>query len=382
MNTHLHIVLLGTAYPFRGGLAAYNERLVKEFIHTNDKARIETFTLQYPAFLFPGKTQLADWEKPAEIEIHTTVNSINPINWVKVGRKLKKEKPDILIIKYWLPFMAPCFGTIARIAKSNHHTKVICIADNMIPHENRLGDKWLTRYFTPVVDGYIAMSKSVMDDIHYLAPSKPVNLSPHPVFDNFGESVSRKDALNHLQLSEDNNYLLFFGFIRDYKGLDLLLEAFSIIKREEYHLKLIVAGEFYSDAEKYLKIIKDKNIAVDVILKTDFIPDNEVKFYFGASDLVVQPYKTATQSGITQIAYHFQKPMVVTNVGGLSEIVPNNKAGFVVEPNPEAIAQGIISFFNNKTIDFNANLVEEKKKYSWQTMVKNIKDVYQKILSK
>ena len=367
------VVLVGTAHPFRGGLASYNERLIKEFKDLGDDASIETFTLQYPNFLFPGKTQYSDSPKPEGIEINETVSSVNPFNWIKIGRKIKKQKPDYLIFKFWLPFMGPCFGTIARIAKKNKHTKVISIIDNIIPHEKRIGDKVLSNYFVKPIDGFVAMSQSVLDDLNTFDSNKPKLYNPHPLFDNFGELISREAALKELNLSPENRYILFFGFVRDYKGLDLLLDAYADSRFIEMNVKLIVAGEYYNNEEQYTEQIKRLKLENEVILRNDFIPNEEVKNYFRVADIIAQPYKNATQSGVTQIGYHFEKPILVTNVGGLAELIPHNKVGYVVEPNSQAIADALVSFFkDNKKEEFERNVKLEKEKFSWKKMVDTI----------
>ncbi len=367
------IVIIGSAHPFRGGLAAYNERLAREFLSQGDEVQVETFSLQYPSFLFPGKTQYASWPAPDDLKINVTINSINLFNWLKVGRRLRKQKPDLVIIKFWLPFMGPCFGTIARIIKRNRHTRVISILDNIIPHEHRPGDRILTKYFVKPVDGFVAMSKSVMADIDHFDTKKPRKLCPHPLFDNFGKPVSREDALQSLSLDPATRYFLFFGFIRDYKGLDLLLQAFADSRLAAMPVKLIVAGEFYSDPKPYHNLIENLNLKERVILRTNFIPDSEVARYFCAADIIVQPYKSATQSGVTQIAYHFEKPMLVTNTGGLPEIVPHGKVGYVVEPEPKAISDALTDFIQNQRYDeYSGNARIEKNNYSWDRMVKTI----------
>ena len=373
------IKIIGSAHPYRGGLAAFNERMANEFVNSGNELTIETFSLQYPNFLFPGKTQYADWEKPDNLEINRSVNSVNPFNWIKTGLRIKKEKPDFVIFKYWLPFMAPCFGTIARIIKKNRHTKIICVADNIIPHEKRIGDKFLTSYFMNSIDGIIPMSRSVEDDIYKFRKDIPVKLHPHPLFDNFGEIIEQKTALSKLKLDTTFKYILFFGFIRDYKGLDWLLESFADSRFRKLPVKLIIAGEFYSDPAPYHKLIDKLNLSEHIILKTDFIPDEDVKNYFCAADLVAQPYKSATQSGVTQIGYHFNKPMLVTNVGGLSEIIPDKVIGYVTEPNPKAISEAILDFFeNDKKDEFVENIKKEKEKFSWSGMISTILEVYNK----
>ncbi|MEZ5025890.1 MAG: glycosyltransferase [Chitinophagales bacterium] len=372
----MKVVILGSAHPLRGGLAAYNERLATEFMRENDEVSIETFSLQYPEFLFPGTTQYSSLPKLQNLTVHVSVNSINPFNWIKVGWKIRKQKPDILIVKFWLPFMAPCLGTICRIVKSNKHTKIISILDNIIPHEKRIGDTFLTKYFVNSVDAFIAMSDSVYKDLSQFDQQKPRLLQPHPLFDNYGEAIPKQAALQSLNFNPNKKYLLFFGLIRDYKGLDILLKAMATNAIKNSDIQLIVAGEYYSNKEEYEQLIQQLQLQDKLELHTRFIPDNEVGNYFCAADLVVQPYKHATQSGVTQICYHFNKPMLVTNVGGLPEIVPNNKVGYVVEPNADAVAQAILQFYNeHKETEFIQNILEEKKKYAWSTMVKNLKSL-------
>lgn len=376
----MNITIIGTAYPYRGGLAAYNERLAKQLVIEGHVVTILTFTLQYPNFLFPGKTQFLEGPAPVGLKIERRVSSINPFNWISVGYRLKKERPDLIIFKFWIPFMAPCFGTIARIAKSNRFTKVICVFDNVIPHEGRPGDRFLTKYFTGSIDGAVAMSQSVLSDLNLFRNDIPVKLNPHPIFDNFGLSLRREDALIKLGLDPDFSYLLFFGFIRSYKGLDLLIEAFADIRLRNRKLKLIIAGEFYEDSKPYKEMVRRYDIGNDIILFEQFINDDEVRNFFSAADLVVQPYKNATQSGVTQIAYHFEKPMLVTDVGGLREIVPDRICGYVVNPDPKEIADSIVDFFDNSRKEqFTKNVIEEKKKFLWSKMISSILEVYNNI---
>jgi glycosyltransferase involved in cell wall biosynthesis len=375
------VIILGTSWPFRGGgISTYNERLARALIENNYDVTIYTFTLQYPSFLFPGKTQYTDQPAPKDLKIKIKVNSVNPFNWLKIGRELRKQKPSLLLIRYWIPFMGPCLGTISRIARKNNFTKVVAIADNIVPHEKRIGDKILTRYFTKSVDAFITMSKAVLDDLNLFVPNAPKAFNPHPLYDNFGTPVEREKALEKLNLSKEYRYILSFGFIRDYKGLDLLLEAFADKELRKYPVKLIVAGEFYTSPDKYMDIIERFNLKEHLELHTDFICDSDVAAYFGAADIVVQPYKTATQSGVTQIGYHFNKPMLVTDVGGLSEIIPDGKVGYVVKPNPKDITVALIDFFENSRKEFfEKNVLEEKKKYTWDSMVKTIETVIKDI---
>lgn len=400
---HKNIVIIGPAYPLRGGLACYNERLAREFTQQGHHVIIYTFSLQYPGFLFPGTTQFSTESAPANLDIHVRINSINPFNWLSVGIELKKQQPDLIVVRYWLPFMGPCLGSILRIAKQNKHTKVICIADNIIPHEKRLGDKRFTKYFVKTIDAFITMSEKVLADLAQFAPAKPARFVAHPLYDNFGEKISKAEARNYLGIALDEKILLFFGFIRKYKGLDILLDAMKILKDNnsklnssnyppeqgadllsgepvlnsfrENETKLLIAGEFYEDRKSYDEQIERLGIKNNLILKTEFIADSEVKYYLCAADIVVQPYRSATQSGVTPLAYHFEKPMIVTNVGGLPSLVPDDKVGLIAEPNAESIAVKIQEYFQKGTAHFLPHLIEEKKKYTWSKMAATIFEV-------
>jgi D-inositol-3-phosphate glycosyltransferase len=368
------IVILGPAYPLRGGLAAFNERLARAFQERGYRVKLVTFSLQYPAFLFPGKTQYDDGPPPADLDIEVRLNSINPLSWWRVGRYLRQLRPDLIIARFWLPFMGPSLGTVLRIAKSNGHTRIVSIIDNIIPHERRPGDRPLARYFTKTVDAFIVMSRSVEAELaDFVTPRQPVVYSPHPIYDQFGDSVERATARRELNLDPATPLVLFFGFIRDYKGLDLLLQAMAAKCIGNRGIQLIVAGEYYGNRQKYEALITELGIADRLHLHTDFIPNDRVRYYFGAADLVAQTYRTATQSGISQIAYHFEKPMVVTRVGGLPEIVPDGEVGYVVAPDPGAIAKAICHFFaHDQEGKFTAGLRHHKQKYSWGEMVGRI----------
>ena len=375
-NQKVDVVILGSAHPLRGGLANYNHRLAKAYMDQGKKVKIITFSLQYPNFLFPGKTQYSEEAAPENLDIEVSLNSINPLSWVKVGRYIKKLKPSLLIIKFWIPFMGPSLGTVARIARKNKITKVVSIIDNIIPHEKRIGDRLLARYFVKYVDGFISMSESVMADLKTFTTTKPAIFTPHPVYDNFGSKIPKTDARNQLELKTEGDYLLFFGFIRDYKGLDLLLLAMADDRIRKMGIKAVIAGEFYTDRAPYDIIIEENALQDSVILATDFIPDSRVGLYFSAADLVVQPYKDATQSGVTQVAYSFEKPMVVTDVGGLSEIVPHGHAGYVVDVDPKAIADAIVDFYSqNREKEMVEFCSGEKLKYSWETMLEKIDEL-------
>ena len=375
----MKIILLGTAHPYRGGLASYNERLALQFISEGHDVKIITFKLQYPKFFFPGKTQLTDNPPPEGIKIIRLLNSVNLLSWIKTGRRIREENPDILLIKYWHPFMAPCFGKVARIAgkKKTGKTSIICIFDNVIPHERKPFDRVLTKYFIRSLDGAIVMSQSVGDDLKSFTKDIPVLYNPHPVYDNYGDIVPREDAIKKLDLPGGHSFLLFFGFIRSYKGLDILLRAFGDKDVRKLNLKLIVAGEFYESDLPYRNLIMHLGIKDDVILFDRFIREDEVALFFSAADLVVQPYRSATQSGVTQIAYHFGNPMLVTDVGGLSEIVAHGKCGYVVKPEPEEVAKAIIDYFsNNRKSLFMEGVKQEKTKFTWNKLTNSIFQIY------
>jgi glycosyltransferase involved in cell wall biosynthesis len=372
----MNIVIIGSAHPLRGGLSAFNERLAYELQSQGHQVTIYSFSLQYPSFLFPGKTQFTDEPAPAGLKIVTAVNSVNPLNWLSVGNKLRSVNCDLFIVKYWLPFMGPAFGTILRLAKKKGKAKAVCIVDNIIPHEHRPGDKAFTQYFIKPIDAFVTMSKDVLKDVTTFT-NKPALFTPHPIYDSYREPIDKTTACLQIGLDPSKRYLLFFGFIREYKGLDLLLQAMADERIKAMGLELIVAGEYYDKTLEMNNnsLVEKLALGNTVHLKTDFIPTSEVRNYFCAADLVVQPYKTATQSGITQIAYHFNKPMIVTNVGGLAEVVPDGKVGFLSAPNPESIATAILKFFApNSLPDLEANINAEKAKYTWTTFTKMLFD--------
>lgn len=366
----MRIVILGTAWPYRGGLAAFNERLAKQFVTEGHDVEVVTFTLQYPSFLFPGKTQYSNEIAPEGLKIVQEINSCNPWSWIKVGRRLKNEVPDLVISCYWMAFFAPCYGIIEKIVRSNGKTKCIALVHNMIPHEPSVLDKLLAPFYVKQNDGFVALSDSVVKDIASLdKENKPKTFSPHPVYDHYGDKMDKKEACKALGLDEEKNYMLFFGLVRAYKGLDWLLDAFGKVKDELTNLQLIIAGEFYEDEEKYRKQILDKGLTSRVILKNEFIADADLRKYFGAADLIVQPYKTATQSGVTQVAFHFEKPCLVTNVGGLGEIIHHGKMGYAVEPRVETIAASLLDYYQNDRQEaFTRYLIKEKELYGWNIM--------------
>jgi D-inositol-3-phosphate glycosyltransferase len=373
----MKIIIVGTAFPYRGGLAAYNERLAREYVKQGNDVEIITFSLQYPSFLFPGKTQLSTESTPTDLKISRRINAVNPLSWIKTGKEIKKKAPDMVIFCYWMAFMAPCFGTIARYARGSK-TKLVALIHNMIPHEPTILDRLFPGYFVKAMDGFVAMAESVVADInHFEKEGKPKAVSPHPIYDHYGDVLTKKEAAMKLGLHEQKKYILFFGFIRQYKGLDLLLEAFADKRLREFPVRLIVAGEFYENPQPYLESIIKLKLEALVELRTGFIPDNEVRNYFSVADIVAQPYRSATQSGVSQIAYHFEKPMLVTNVGGLAEIVPDGKVGYVVEVSPKQIADALVDFFTNERAAMMIeNIKIEKQKFAWSRMTDTINGLF------
>ena len=372
------LVIIGPAWPLRGGLSAFDEKLATQFTEKGIQTRIDTFSLQYPSFLFPGKSQYTTDPKPINVNIDVCINSINPFNWIKIGLKLYREKPDLIIVRFWIPFLAPCLGTILKIAQLNKHTKVISIIDNMIPHEKRMGDRLLTKYFVKTVDGFIAMSEKVKNDIKTFS-HKPVSISPHPIFNHFGDPITKMEARTQLGLPQQDKIILFFGYIRKYKGLDLLIQAMADERIKKLGIQLMVVGEFYADASGYHDLVKALGLQNQIKFYSNYIPDGEVKNFVCSADFIIQPYKNATQSGVTPLAYHFEKPMLVTNVGGLADTVPNLKTGIVVTPTSEAIAQGIETLYEMGENHFILNIIEEKKKYSWSQMTEKFLALYQQL---
>lgn len=378
-NSLNSVVILGPAYPLRGGIANLNEALCDNLIKSGIRSEVVSFSLQYPSFLFPGTTQYETSVIKHSFKITPLLNSVNPLTWIKAIRYIKNIRPQLVIVRYWLPFMAPCLGYVARKLRK-HQIRVIAITDNVIPHENRIGDKALTGYFIGSCDAFIVMSEKVKQDIEKFTKTKPVQFTPHPVYNIFGESVERNTACEELKLNKDKKYILFFGFIRHYKGLDLLIEAMQYV---DDSVHLLVAGEFYEDKKPYDDLIHKLQLESRVHIADGYIPKEKVKYYFSAADMVVQPYREATQSGVTQIAYSFNKPMIVTNVGGLPEIVTDGVSGFVTDTRPQSIAKAISDFYDkNLKEKMEAGAASEKNKFGWGKMITRITELFHSLDSK
>lgn len=370
------IVLLSPAHPLRGGIAASSERLALALQMAGHEVVIYSFSLQYPAFLFPGKSQYTEDPAPAQIRIKTRLNAIHPFNWWQVGREIARENPDQVIARFWLPFMGPSLGSVLRVTRwfSKKKIQITGLVDNIIPHEKRVGDRLFARWFVQACDDFVVMSQSVGAEIRGFLPAsknleQAVRFAPHPVYDTYGSPMPTRAARAALKLPENEPMVLFFGFIRAYKGLDLLLEALAFCP----DIHAVVAGECYEDWAFYQHIIAEKGLEKRVHVFSDFIPNEQVRVFFSAADLVVQPYRTATQSGISQIAYHFDKPMVVTKVGGLPEIVTPDVSGYVVEPEPQAIAAAMRDFFDqHRSLQMIAGVQQEKKRFSWDFLIQQL----------
>ena len=364
----MKIIIVGPAYPYRGGIATFNERLASELMAEGHEVVIYTFTLQYPSFLFPGKTQFSSDPAPEGLDIVRALSSVNPFNWPAVARRIAREKPDAVMLRFWMPYFGPCMGFMGRYLR-RRGIRVVSLVDNIVPHDHKPGDRVFAKYFVRSVDAFMAMSHSVAEELGQFDSSKPVAFSPHPLYDHYGEAESKAAAAEALGLDPAKDYYLFFGLIRDYKGLDLLLEAMAGESLKNSAAELIVAGEFYGNSERYYALEKDLGLEGRIHWFPEFIPDAKVRHFFNVADLVVQPYKTATQSGITQIAYHFEKPMLVTAVGGLPEIVPDGKCGYVADPNPESIAVAIAHYYAVRP-DFSDGIKAQKQLFSWEQFCK------------
>lgn len=375
----MKVILIGPAFPLRGGIADFNEALATSLLEQNIDTVIYSFYYQYPKILFPGTSQFTEGKGPEKLKINSTISSINPYSWWKTAKAIAAEKPDLVVIRYWLPFMAPALGTIAKYLKKKK-ISIIAIADNVIPHEKRTGDKQFTQYFVNQCKGFITMSKEVERQLSQFTPTNKKICLPHPIYNIFGTRIPKKEARVTLNLPIEERIVLFFGFIRAYKGLGLLLEAMADPQVRGRKIKLVVAGEFYEDNKPYLEQIKSLGISGSIILHTSFIEKEKVRVYFCAADMIIQPYMSATQSGITQIAYYFGRPMLVTNVGGLSEIVADKRVGYVTEKNSASIVKSLIDFYdNNREKDFSNNVDIDKEKFSWKSFTNGLLKLYDEI---
>lgn len=365
------IIIVGPAHPYRGGIAAFNERMALELTAQGVEASIITFTMQYPSLLFPGKSQYSDELQPQNIKITRGLHTLNPFNWVRLGLKIRKLKADIVILRYWMPFFAPCLTVLAWLSG----TQVILLADNIIPHETRMGDKLLTSVLLRAVDAVMVLSQSVAQDLNQWSFKKPILYSPHPIFNQYGQAMDRELACQQLKLDQNKRYILFFGFIREYKGLDILLKSMKTLENSQPNLELIIAGEFYGNEEFYKNMVQDLGIETRCHIYSNFIPDDDIKQFFSVADALILPYKSATQSGVTQIAYHFNCPMIATNVGGLSEYIEHGKQGLLCALDADSLAQAIDKFYTQDLKNpMTADIKITKQAYSWEVFTTALKE--------
>ncbi len=361
----MKIAIVGTFPPFRGGIAHFNSILARN-LSLSHEVRAYNFTTQYPAILFPGKTQFESGPAALDFPSRRILSTISPLSWKRTAQAIIEFGPDLILYKYWMPFFAPAFGAVTRYIKKTMECKVTVICDNVIPHERRIIDIPFTRYFFKYVDRFVVMSKSVEEDLLSLFPNAEYVNSPHPLYNIFGDSIDRVTARNKLGLDK-KKVILFFGFVRKYKGLDLLLEAAAILKENLDDFVVLAAGESYEDSNIYSKIVDELDIRDVVDLRIEFIPDSAVHLYFSAADVVVLPYRTATQSGIVPIAYSFDRPVIVTKAGGLPEIVEEGKTGFLCEGNPDSIAATVKKFYDMRDKhNFQDSIKVYKQNFSWQ----------------
>lgn len=365
------IVLIGPMYPYRGGIAHFFETMYWSLQARGHEMHAVTFTRQYPKLLFPGKTQFETGAEPeCVVPAERLIDSVNPVTWYRTARRIARDGSDVAIFKYWMPFFAPAFGTIARLL-ARRGIKSVVVVDNALPHERRPGDFALGRYFFRAMAGCVVMSDAVSRDMDRLGVTAQREFAAHPVYDVFGKPADRGVAREALGLPADAPVLLFFGFVRRYKGLHVLLDSMVQVVERLPEARLVIAGEFYDDERPYRERIATTGLADSVIVHPRYVPMEEVAKYFAAADVVVQPYVSATQSGVAQVAYQFDKPLITTNVGGLGEVVPHERAGLIVPPDdPSALAKAIQRFF---TEDLAARLGEgvrqHKLQFGWDRLL-------------
>lgn len=372
----MKVLYLSTFYPFRGGIAQFNAELYRELEKREHSVEAWTFRRQYPEQLFPGDTQyVQEGDVVDEVPSFAYLDTINPANYYSTARKLVREEPDVLITKYWMPFFAPSLGTVAKQTKKADVCN-IAILDNVIPHEKRFFDTKLTKFFLNQYHGFIVMSDTVKDDLLRLKPEAKFEMNEHPAYTHFGEKVSKEEARKALDVPEDKKILLFFGFIRDYKGLDRLIKAVKLLGDEYY---LIIAGECYGEFDEYAKMITRLDLNDRVGIFNRYISDEEVGNFFGAADVCVLPYRSGTQSGIIGISYNFDLPVIATRVGSLPQMIEPYESGMVIESaEPEVIKAGVLEYFESdkkeKMID---SIAEYKKKHSWTAIAESVEKIYE-----
>ena len=357
----------------RGGIAHYVALLYKVLIKRGHDVKIISFKRQYPSIFFPGKTQ-QDLSKEVEpIPSEPLLDSIGPLSWIRTFFAIRKYQADLVVFKYWMPFFAPPYAVISFLARLFTKTKIVYLCDNIIPHERRIEDRLLTRIGLWNVHYFIVQSKIVKNDLLEFRPNAIYKEVPHTVYEIFSTPFTREQARKHFKLSAKEKVILFFGYVRKYKGLHHLLDAMPLVLKQ-LKVKLLIAGEFYDDEHQYREQIKKLWLNDFVAVHGDYIPNEQVGLFYHAADVVVLPYISATQSGIIQIAYHYDKPVITTDVGGLPEVVDQGKTGFIVpSENVDALTEAIVKFFKvQNKINFTKNISEYKKQFSWDRMAEEI----------
>lgn len=375
------IRFVGALPPYRGGISHFTQRTALGMRERGHEVEGITFSRQYPSFLFPGKSQVAPVEGD-ELRASRWIDTLNPWSWWQCARRLREDAPDAVVFNYWMPFFAPAYGSIARGIASRVPAR-LCIAHNAIPHESRPGDRALTRWFLRSCDAFLALSREVEADLRELGAPGPVVYSPHPIYDVFGEGVDRSVARQELGIDPQAPVVLFFGYVRPYKGLDVLLDAFHLARQTRPDLKLMVVGEFYAGETETRAKLRELGLEDGVRLVADYVPNEQVPLWFSACDVVAQPYLSATQSGVAQVAYQFERPVILTDVGGLAEIVPHERAGFVVPPrDPEALAAALVRFFEEDWAErLTAGVREERRRFAWEPFFERVEELVEACLT-
>lgn len=373
----MKIVILGLAYPYRGGISDTNESLYNALQKKGHEVELINFSKLYPDFIFPGTSQFHQDLDISKAKQHKRLlNSINPFSWYNTAKEIKKIEPDLILVRFWLPFLAIPLGTVLQMCGAK--AKKIMICDNLYPHEARFGDDFLIKYMIQTVDACMTLSRNTMNEFRGISKKK-VDFFPHPINDDLGEKSTKEMACAKLGLDKSKDYFLHFGLIRKYKGLDLTIKSFAEYKNKGGKANLIIAGEFYDEEQPYLDLITQLGIENEVVLHNFFIPKQDIKHYFSAADLLMQTYTSASQSGVSQMAYHFDLPLLVTNVGGLPEMVAHGESGFVVEKNYNEIAMALLTYTEKNKQDFVAFIQKTKHKYSWLAFVKKLEGMYHEI---
>ena len=360
----MKIAFLSTFYPYRGGIAQYNAALYRA-LEQNHQVRAFNFSLQFPSFLFPGSTQFVGQADHADpVPSQRVLNSINPLTYINTSRQILLFKPDLLLLGYFTPFLAPAHGTVAWLLRRKK-IPAVAIVNNVLPHERLPLDKQLIRFFMGQLSGAVVMGQAVQQELKDFAPDLKVLLHPHPVYRHFGKKIPQEQARRQLGIPPGKKVLLFFGLIRPYKGLDVLLKTFQQLSDDYF---LLVAGEAYEETEKYRQMLQQAKHPENALMHNRYISDNEVPRYFSAADVAVLPYRTATQSGVTAVASHFELPVIVTDTGNLKETVAPWQTGEVIEKaDPALLAQAIDRFFSKEnSVDYRKNIQNFNHTFTWE----------------